>query len=45
MRRLLERETLDAQQVVHDVGDDLSVGLEGALVAEHLDEAAIGVVG
>ena len=45
MGGLLEREPLHAQQVVHDVGDDLGVGLKRALVAEHLDEAAVGIVG
>ena len=31
--------------MVHDIGDDLGVGLEGALIAEHLNKAPVGVVG
>ena len=43
--RLLKRQALDADEVVHDIGNDFRIGLERALVSVHLQEPAVGVIG
>ena len=39
-----QAQLLTPQQIVQHIGEDLRIGLERALVTEHLDEAAVGVV-
>ena len=44
VRRFGQRQSLNADQIIEYVSDDLGIRFERAFVAEHLDETAVRVV-
>ena len=43
--RFFKGKSLTAQQIIRNIGDYLRIGLKRAFIAEHFDEASVGVVG